>query len=51
LGLGGSLRTNGPVEAEVVVVSSYKELESINVVGKIVLFDNGPWRFYNTEFR
>jgi carboxypeptidase Q len=52
LGLGGSLSTPPEgIEAEVVVITDYKEFETKYVRGKIVLYDNGPWRGYNTEFR
>jgi hypothetical protein len=51
LGLGGSIPTKGTIEAEVVVITSFKEFENINVKGKIVVYDNGPWIRYNTSFR
>lgn len=48
IGLGGSVTTNGPIVAEVLVVKDYKELEANKdkAKGRIVCYNN-PWKNYH----
>ncbi len=54
LGLGGTIGTPSiGITAEVLVVKSYDELSarSDEAKGKIVLFNNGRWKGYDTTYR